>query len=144
MAWPFSHLSRNRDLWYTRGLYAFLTPPPLQLLYIGMTYDQLLSTEMARHLGPLDRGIPVVSRADGVGRWICKNATMNPYAKIADIELVSGERISRRLVEDVEAALINIHTPPANLRSTRAYYGRAIRIRHKGHRKPFDSEDVME
>jgi len=142
-AWPFADLSRNPNLWFTRGLYAFLTPTPLEVLYIGMTYDQRFSTEIARHLGPLDRGIPVVSRADAVGRWIYKKFTVNPYAKIAHIELANGERISRQLVEDVEAALINIHTPPANLRSMRAYYGRAIRIRHKGYKKPFEAEHVM-
>jgi hypothetical protein len=143
-AWSFGDVYRNPDLWYTRGIYAFLSPAPLELLYIGMTYDQRFSTEIVNHLGPSDRGYPVVSRADPVGRWIYKHATMSPRVKIAHLELAPGDRISRNLVEDVEAALINIYQPPANLRSTRAYYGRRIRIQHKGSRKPFDSKDVMD
>ena len=79
-----------------------------------------------------------------MGRWIYKNATTNPRLKIAHLELTSDSRISRELVADVEAALINIYQPPANLRSTQTYYGRAIRIKHKGSRKPFDAVDVFE
>ena len=143
--WSFEDLYRNPDFYgYTRGLYAFLSPSPLALLYIGMTYDQSFSREVKNHLGPTDRGVPVVSRADPVGRWIYKNATMNPKVKIAHLELAAGTRISRELVADVEAALINIYQPQANLRSTQSYYGRRIRIHHKGSRKPFDSVNVME
>jgi len=143
--WSFRDLYRNPDFFgYTQGLYAFLSPSPLALLYIGMTYDQSFSREIANHLGPTDRRVPIVSRADPVGRWIYKNATTNPKLKIAHLELASGSRISRELVADVEAALINTYQPPANLRSTRTYYGRAIRIRHKGSRKPFDALDVFE
>ncbi len=142
--WSFGDLFRNPDFYsYTAGLYAILSPSPLALLYIGMTYNQRFSREVATHLGPTDRGVPVVSRADAVGRWIYKNATTNPRIKIAHLELTPGERISRNLVADVEAALINLYQPPANLRSTRAYYGRRIRIRHKGWRKPFDLVDEM-
>ncbi len=143
--WSFRDLYRNPDFFgYTQGLYAFLSPSPLALLHIGMTYDQSFSREIANHLGPTDRRVPIVSRADPVGRWIYKNATTNPKLKIAHLELASGSRISRELVADVEAALINTYQPPANLRSTRTYYGRAIRIRHKGSRKPFDALDVFE
>jgi hypothetical protein len=143
--WSFGDLYRNPDFFrYTQGLYAFLSHSPLALLYIGMTYDQSFSREVANHLGPTDRGVPVVSRADSVGRWIYKNRTTNLKVKIAHIELASGSRISRELVADVEAALINIYQPPANLRSKRTYYGRAIRIKHKGSRKPFQAVDVFE
>jgi len=143
--WSFVDLYRNPDFYrFTVGLYAFLSPSPFALLYIGMTYDQSFSREIANHLGPTDRGVPVVSRADPVGRWIYKNATTNPKVKIAHVELSPGSRISRELVADVEAALINIYQPPANLRSTRTYYGRAITIKHKGSRKPFESVDVFE
>lgn len=143
-AWSFGDLYRNPEIsGYTTGLYAFLSPSPLGLLYIGMTYDQRFSREIANHLGPTDRGIPVVSRADSVGRWIYNNATTNPKVKIAHLELAPGSRISRELVADVEAVLINLHQPPANLRSTRSYYGRALRITHGGWRKPFDEIDLM-
>ena len=40
--WSFQDLYRNPDFYgYTRGLYAFLSPSPIALLYIGMTYNQV-------------------------------------------------------------------------------------------------------
>jgi len=143
-SWSFHDLYRNPDLWYTRGIYAILTPSPISLLYIGMVYDQRFSTEIAHHLGPLDRSFTVVSRASSVGRWIYNHVTTNPRAKIADIELITGNRISRQLVQDIEAALIMLNQPPANLRSMRRYYGRPVRIHHTGSRKPFEKVDIVE
>ena len=137
----FSELYRNEVLWYTKGIYAIMSPSPLELLYVGMTYDQRFSTEIANHLGPFDRGVPVVSRADRMGKWIYRNHTKDPRVKIAHVELVSGERISRSLVRDIEAVLILRYQPPANIQSTRSYSGRNIRIRHRGWRVPFDAED---
>ncbi len=54
--WGFGDLYRNPDFYrFTAGLYAFLSPSPLALLYIGMTYDQSFSREVANHLGPRAR-----------------------------------------------------------------------------------------
>ena len=100
--------------------------PEYSLLYIGMTYSQSIANRLSNHHKLRDirnyetRRKKIIIRA---GRII----------------LPSGNRISKKLVRDVEAILINNHKPPHNESSTYAYRGgRDLRIINQGNYKPLN------
>ena len=86
------------------------------LLYIGMTYDQIVANEVSGVISRLDidpRGLII---------WVGR----------VDRDESTFERITRELVRDVECLLIYTHQPPYNTHCTNAYTGRDdLRVRNR-------------
>jgi len=132
-----SELERYDDLDYTMGVYMILDSRhnPVtgkwgshRLLYIGKVYDQSFRTRLAQHVA-----------GDDVWGWVRRNLENDATAKIGHVELVNGGRISRELVNDIEALLIKTQRPPGNLQSVTDYYGRDLRIHNEGMFRPLPS-----
>jgi len=100
--------------------------PKYELLYVGMTYYQSISKRLRNHHKLGDIKCSETRRKKIIIRAGC-------------IILPDGKRISKKLVHDVEAVLIQQYDPPYNEMNTYAYWGgRDIRIVNQGNYKPLN------
>jgi hypothetical protein len=129
----------------------------------GVRYGQPLRAELVRRLGPLPESWPP-EPADWLApprrdpgdvrrRLITRFIHFGPFVKAAHVEvrprfgLPSGpkrQRLSERLLRDLEAWLIYAYKPVVNIAHKRAYHGRPFTLLHEGDRLPFGGEDGVE
>jgi len=96
-----------------------------RLLYIGMVYDQTFNERVLQHM-----------RGDDVWLWIQDNYEYEVTFKAARIGLPDRQRISPELVQAVESLLIGVMQPRGNIRSTRTYRWRPLKIINTRQFKP--------
>ena len=92
-----------------------------KLLYIGMTQGYI-GNRLSRH-EILDEILDDYSE-----RQI--------RIKFGNVIAPSFGRITRKLIQDVEAVLINYHDPPYNTQNTSTYWGRDVQITNQGTYRP--------
>lgn len=103
-----------------------------KILYIGMTYNQYLSNRLKNHHKLLD----IVDNRYGKGELVIR---------FGNIIFPPNRRISKKLVSDIEAALIQEVQPEYNEMSIYAYRGREIKITNLGDYEPLsDKIDTSE
>jgi hypothetical protein len=106
------------------GIYMFLYRN--KIVYIGQAYYQSMRNRIKQHLS-----------GDSTWEWVLDN--YNPRYirfKLGDIEYLGQQKITKQLVDDIESLLIATQQPSGNIQSTRAYWGRNLKITNLGERKP--------
>ena len=96
-----------------------------RLLYVGMVYDQTFNDRLSQHM-----------RGDDVWRWILDNYEHEVTFKAARIGLPDRQRMSPELVQAAESLLIGVMQPGGNIRSTRTYRWRPLKITNMWQFKP--------
>ena len=96
-----------------------------KLLYIGMVYDQMFNDRLRQHM-----------RGDDVWQWIEENYEYEVTVKAARVGLPDRQRISRELVQAIESLLIAVMQPRGNIRSTRTYTWRTLKVTNMRQFKP--------
>ncbi len=100
--------------------------PGYTILYIGMAYSQWLSDRLHGH----HKLWEMIEEQRGKGKAVLR---------FGEIVLPEGRRISKKLLEDVEAALIHNEQPVYNQMGVQAYgRTRDVRILNLGRYKPLD------
>lgn len=103
-----------------------------KILYIGMTYNQYLSDRLKNHHKFWD----IVDNQYGKGELVIR---------FGNIIFPPNRRISKKLVSNIEAALIQEVQPEYNEMSIYAYRGREIKITNLGDYEPLpDKIDTSE
>ena len=75
---------------------------------------------------------------DSTWEWVEENYNPDDISiRVAEVELIDQKRISKRLVDDIEALIIGLLQPLGNIQSMKAYYGRDLRISNVGDRGPY-------
>jgi hypothetical protein len=117
------------------GFYMFLHKS--KILYLGQVYFKSLRKRLQEHL-----------RNDPLWIWIKRNYDPEFISiKIAEIENLGQERITKELINDIESLLIALEQPEGNIQSKRAYCGRDLKIVNLGKRNPLPktlSTDTLE
>ena len=104
-----SELGDNEDTWF----YAFTRGNVL--LYIGITYHQVVHNEIKKRLRELS------INSSGLSIWL-------GYIAESDYE-----RITKQIVRDIECLLIYAHQPSYNTQCTSNYTGRDnLKVKNKG------------
>jgi len=109
---------------YIEGFYTFLHKS--KIIYVGQVYYKSLRDRIKEHLC-----------GDSLWKWIKRNYGLkNISIKIAEIEHVSQKRITKKLVNDIEALLIATQQPEGNIQATKTYWGRDLKIVNLGNKDP--------
>jgi hypothetical protein len=100
--------------------YLYMVFAENELKYIGMAFDGYLGDRLSNH---------EVIR-------VIKDDYPEDSIKIRTGNISGFKRVTRQLVEDVEAVLINYYNPQYNIQSTDIYWGRDIQITNQGTFRP--------
>lgn len=103
-------------------IYMFLSNS--EIIYVGAAYYQGISRRIKQHLS-----------GDSTWEWVVENYNPDDISiRVAEVELIDQKRISKRLVDDIEALIIGLLQPPGNIQSMKIYHGRDLRISNVGDR----------
>ena len=110
------------------GVYMILADG--KVWYIGKTYDQdFRSRVVEQHY------------KDYVWKYIHRRVTGPISFKVAEVQPLTQDRVTRKLISDVEDLLLSAVMPPCNKRSVYSYNGRShLKIHNIGHKFPLEEE----
>lgn len=98
-----------------------------KVIYIGQAYYQSLRRRALQHV-----------RGDLLD-WIRRSKSIHVAdvaMKVAEITSMNQQRVSKKIIDDIESLMIIVVQPPGNIQSTRTYYGRDLQIENTGKYSP--------
>jgi len=104
--------------------------PKRTILYIGMAYKQEVTERLREH-----HKLPKITRRK-LMEWGDKRI------RIGRVKIPFGRRMTRKLIQEIEAALIYDMQPEHNERNKKKYRGRSLKIINCGRRKPLDKRII--
>ena len=103
VALPLEHNDWNAS----RYLYAYLAPDEVEILYIGMTWDQTIGARWNYSAKP------------AFWRYLRRDRRLTHHITLAGhIDLAPGRRLSKALLIHIESLLINDLQPGGNIQAT--------------------------